>query len=398
MNTDSLHQNNFNLKILIILSFGHLATDFCQGALPAILPFLKAKLLLSYTMTGVIILASNITSSVIQPIFGYLSDRQEKAFLLPFGCLCAGLGLSLLGIPDHYEPVLLLVVVSGLGIASYHPEGFKTARFFTGSKIATGLAVFTVGGNIGFAIGPMAAGFIITHFGLDYLPLILVFAFTFLFALLWNRRVLAQARPVRPSKGSSPTHTSRRAYRSLGFLIAAVVMRSWTHFGLMTYIPFYYIDHEKGDPFYAGLLVSAFLLGGAVGTLGGAPLADRWGYKRFLILSMTLTSLLFPLIFVTQGIMLFVTLAAVGMALISSFTVTIAMAQQILPHNLGVASGLMAGFAIGTGGIGVTILGVIADHFGVSLALKSINLLPWIGLLISCLISYPVRHVDTGTD
>ena len=106
-----------NLKILCVLSLGHLATDVCQSALPAILPFLKAKLLLSYAMSGAIMMASNITSSVIQPLFGYLSDQKEKPFLLPIGCLCAGLGLSFITVPGSYWVVLLLVIVSGLGIA-----------------------------------------------------------------------------------------------------------------------------------------------------------------------------------------------------------------------------------------------------------------------------------------
>jgi MFS transporter, FSR family, fosmidomycin resistance protein len=400
-------QNTFNLKVLLVLSFGHLATDICQSALPAILPFLQTKLLLSYTMLGTILFASNITSSVIQPLFGYMSDQKEKAIFLPLGCVCAGLGLSLLAIPDRYELVLLLVIVSGLGIASYHPEGFKTARFFTGDKMARGLAVFTVGGNIGLALGPMAALFIVTYFGLDYLPLIMVFSVIFLFLLLWTRHSLVQARPAPVSKGSVQTSNPKGAYLPVGLTIATVIMRSWTHFGLMAYIPLYYINYLKWDPLYAGTLVSVFLVGGAVGTLAGAPLADRWGHKRYLVLSLALTSIMFPLIFVTHGIMLFASLGAIGMVLISSFTVTMVMAQEMLPRNLGVASGLMAGFAIGTGGIGVTILGVIADHFGLPVAFKSIMLLPVMGLLISFFIRYPVktlvertgiRDVDSGVN
>ncbi len=391
MNTDSRVQNTFNLKILLVLSFGHFATDVCQSALPAILPFIQTKLLLSYTMLGTILLASNITSSVIQPLFGYMSDQKEKALLLPLGCVCAGLGLSFLSIPDHYELVLLLVIVSGLGIASYHPEGFKTARFFTGDKMATGMAVFTVGGNVGLAVGPIAVLAIVTYFGLDYLPLIMVFSVIFLFLLLWTRHSLLQARPASISKGSiTPAANPKGAYLSVGLTVATVIMRSWTHFGLMTFIPLYYINYLKMDPLYPGALVSVFLVGGAVGTLAGAPLADRWGQKRYLILSLALTSAMFPLIFVTDGFMLFVSMGAIGMALISSFTVTMVMAQETLPRNLGVASGLMAGFAIGTGGIGVTILGVIADHFGLPVALKSIMVLPFIGLLISFFIRYPL--------
>ncbi len=287
------------------------------------------------------------------------------------------------------------MIVSGLGIASYHPEGFKTARFFTGNKIATGLAVFTVGGNLGLALGPIAALAIIQYFGLDYLPLLLLFSSAFVVLLVFTWRHIVQARPGTSSRTSGAAR-QEGTYLSLGLLIAAVIMRSWTHFGLMTYIPFYYIDMQKGDPIHAGTLVSVFLIGGAIGTMAGSPLADRIGYKRFLILSLALTSALLPLIFVVEGVALFVTLGIIGAALISSFTATIAMAQQILPQNLGMASGLMAGFAIGTGGIGVTLLGVIADHFDLLSALKTIMLLPITGLVISLCIRYPLDRRRAG--
>jgi FSR family fosmidomycin resistance protein-like MFS transporter len=393
MNNGSPNQNTFNLGILLLLSFGHLATDMCQGALPAILPFLKAKLSLTYAMAGVIMLVSNLTSSVIQPVFGYLSDRKEKGFLLPLGCFTAGIGLSLVALPNHYDLVLLLVIISGLGIASFHPEGFKTARLFTGDKMATGLSVFTVGGNIGFAVGPLTAILIISYLGLDYLPLMIVFSLVFLLLLFLNWRSVIRVRPVSIQKDAAVTEMSKGAYRSVGMTIAAVIMRSWTHFGIMTYIPFYYIDHLKGDPLYAGTLVSVFLVGGAIGTLAGSPLADRWGHRRYLSLSLALTSVLFPLIFVVRGLALFATMGAVGVAMISSFTVTIVMAQELLPQYHGMASGLMAGFAIGTGGIGVALLGVIADHCGVPVAIKSIMVLPLTGFLISLFIRYPLRSV-----
>ncbi len=159
--------------------------------------------------------------------------------------------------------------------------------------------------------------------------------------------------------------------------------------GLMTYIPFYYIDFLKGDPLYAGKLVSTFLLGGAAGTILGSMLADRFGHKPYLVFSLLASCLLIPFIMAVQGAMLFVVLAALGLTLISSFTVTIVMAQRLLPQNLGMASGLMVGFAIGVGGLGVTLLGIIADHFGIPLALKAIMLLPLIGLGLSWMIRYP---------
>ncbi len=386
------NERTFNLKVLLILSLGHLITDIYQSSLPAVLPFLKDKLALSYTAAGIIVMVSSVTSSVIQPLFGFLSDRKEKPLLLPLGCLFAGAGFSLIALSSSYAVILVLVLLSGLGVASYHPEGYRTAYFFTGERKATGMSIFSVGGNLGFALGPIVSLTIITHAGFSYLPVIIIFSLLFVAVLMvfWKRLALPRA-----GKGSGRGETEKApegTALSLALIIAVVVMRSWTQFGLMAYIPFYFIDYLKGDPVHAGKLISVFLLGGAIGTLGGSPLADRWGHKFYLTLSMFFSSLIFPLIFVMKGLLLDLTLGVLGMVLISTFTVTIVMAQNLLPKNLGVASGLMVGFAIGTGGVGVTVLGIIADHFGVPVALKAIILLPLAGLVMSLLLRYPVKR------
>ncbi len=382
--------NTFNLKILLILSFGHLATDIYQGALPAILPFLKTKLSLSYTTAGVVLMAANFTSSILQPVFGHFSDKKEKVLLLPLGVLAAGLGLSMTSLVDSYGALLLLVVVSGLGVAAYHPEGFKTASFFTGEKLATGMSVFAVGGNLGMALGPLFSLAVITYLGFAGLPLMLVFALLFQGLLFLN---WGHLRNTRSAPGVNKAHVASKAppgaYIALFLVIAAVVMRSWTQLGVMTYIPFYFIEHLQGDPLYSGKLVSAFLLGGVVGTIIGSVLADRLGHKEYLVYSLLVASLLSPFILLVSGPLLPVVLILVGLTLISSFTVTIVLAQRILPNNLGVASGLMVGFAIGAGGFGVTLMGVVADHFGVLTALKAILFLPLAGLVFALLLRYP---------
>ncbi len=374
---------SFNLKVLLLLSLGHLVTDIYQGSLPALLPFLKEKLALTYTMAAMIMLVSNLTSSVIQPLFGYVSDKKEKKFLLPLGCFVAGLGLCLLLLPTSYDTALVLVIISGLGVASYHPEGYKTAAFFTGDKMATGMSVFSVGGNLGLALGPIISLLIINKMGSDYLPVMIIFSFVFigLFFLNWNSISL----PKKDETAKAiPAHSGgRAAYTALILVIVIVVARSWTQIGLITFIPFYYIDVLKGDPVYAGQLVSAFLMGGVVGTIVGSMIADRVGHYGFVAITLLLSAIIYPLMFVAEGIWLVLSLGLIGAVLISSFTVTIVMAQQLLPQNVGVASGLMVGFAIGTGGIGATLIGVIADHFGVLTALKSINILPLFGFVLT---------------
>ncbi|SPF50229.1 Major facilitator superfamily MFS_1 [Syntrophobacter sp. SbD1] len=384
--------SRFNFKVLLLLSSGHLVVDTFQGALPAVLPFLKDNLNLSYTMAGIILIMSNITSSVIQPFFGLISDKKEKAFLLPLGAFLAGAGFCLLPLARNYSLVLLSVAISGMGIACYHPEGFKTARFFTGQRMATGMSVFSVGGNTGMALGPILALCIIQYGGFLSLGWMFLLPMLFVTAIIVFRRSVAV-----PNSGTQPaskgkTSSSKAAYLALFLIICTIIMRTWILFGLMTYIPFYYINYLKGNPVFAGKLVSLLLIGGALGTLAGSPLADRWGHLFWLRFSMLSCALMFPFILWLQGAALFAIVFLFGLVLISTFTVTIVMGQNLFPDNLGVISGLVVGFAIGAGGIGVTLLGVIADHFGVPVAIKCMGVLPVAGFLLTMILRYPVAQ------
>ncbi len=380
-----------NKNALAVLSAGHLVTDVNQGALPALLPFFKAALKLSYTTSGTILLAANLTSSIIQPVFGHLSDKRPVGWLLPLAPFVACLGLSLTGTISSYPFMILSVMLCGIGIAIFHPEGFKTAYFFTGEKRATGMAIFSVGGNMGIAIGPMVAITLVTHFGLRgtlgmILPGILIAAL-----LLLNMSMLSApvASAHKESSKGPRTPLSAKQKKAFLLLISIATIRAWAQFGLASYIPFYYIDYLKGNPLYAGKLVTTFLLAGALGTLVGAPLADRWGHKRFLSITLILSFPLLLLFYYSSGPMSFVLLGIAGMVLISSFALTTVMAQTILPQHLGIASGMMVGFSISAGGIGVTLLGSIADTWGVPMAVKAVFVLPLIAFVLSLLVNYP---------
>lgn len=386
-----------NKKALTLLSAGHLVTDVNQGALPALLPFFKEALNLSYTMSGTMLLASNITSSIVQPVFGHLSDKRPIGWLLPLAPLAACLGLALTGIIPNYALMVLSLILSGFGIASFHPEGFKTAHYFTGDKKATGMSIFAVGGNLGFALGPLLALGLVTHLGLRGTLGIILPGILIAIPLLLNMSMLSS--PVKSahkeaSRGAK-IPLSRNQKISFLLLIGIATLRASTQFGLATYIPFYYIDHLKGNPLYAGKLVSTFLLAGAVGTLIGAPLADRWGHKRFLSFTLLLSVPLLVLFYYSSGPMSFILLGIAGMILISTFALTTVMAQSLLPQRLGTASGMMVGFTISAGGIGVTLLGTIADTFGVPIAIKSIFALPLIAFALSLLVKYPPERKPT---
>ena len=381
-----------NIKILILLSLGHLVTDITQGALPALLPFLKEALGLSYTAAGLVLLVSNLTSSIIQPLFGLISDRRPKPVLIPLGILMAAVGLSLSGLSPNYLTLLGLVVFCGLGVAAFHPEGFKTAHFFIGGKKATGMSLFAVGGNLGFALGPFTLTWLVTHFSLKGTLAYLIPGLLMVGTVVYFLSTFRYTDPVRAKKTAPQMGADSSHYGALTILILVVTMRSWIQMGLVSYIPFYYINYLKGDPLLAGKMVTTFLVSGTVGTLLGAPLADRWGHKRFLNFTWMIMIPLMILFLQVQGWGTFVVLACSGIVLISSFSVTVVMAQDLLPGRLGLASGLMVGFAIGTGGLGVTLLGIVADAWGVPAALSTLVFMPPLGLLLSLFLPAAAFH------
>jgi len=355
-----------NIKALIILCTAHLVTDLSYGALPALLPFFKEALNLSYTSAGVILLTSQVTSSFI--------------------------------LMNNYLLLLLCIIFAGIGVSSFHPEAFKTAHFFLKEKKATGLSIFMVGGNAGVALGPICAIALVTSFGLKgTLGLMipgLMMSVILLLSVSWLTAPVRSAFIERKQEPKQPL--SKRELKDLSALIGVVSIRSWIQNGLVSYIPFYYIDYLKGDPFYAGKLVSTFLLAGAFGTLLGGPLADRWGPRKFLLISMIVMSPLLLLFYMTDGLIAFICLGITGMLVISSITVTIVLAQAYLPRHLAMASGLIVGFSVGAGGMGVTLLGAIADKWGVPLAMKAIILLPVIGFFLTLPVKDSPKKEDAG--
>jgi FSR family fosmidomycin resistance protein-like MFS transporter len=382
-----------NLKIILILSLSHLFTDLTGTALPAMMPFLKNTHQLSYTAVGAVIMVSNMTSSIIQPLFGYLSDRMEMKWLLPVSIILTCVGFSFLGLAPSFVVLLILVIMNGMGIAVYHPEGSKIMHYFTGSRMATGMSFFQVGGNLGMALGPLFITYAIALADLSgtlfYLLLgIPTLSILLLFLKELTLPVKSEKSELREKKEGSLPVGENRGWGSMSLLVFAVSMRSWAHMGLITFVPFYYIHFLKGDAITAGRLVFVFLMGGVVGTLIGAAIADKIGHKHYFCLSMILSVPLLFLFLQVGGFWAFIILFLVGLLLISSFSVTVVMGQMILRNRLGMASGLTMGFVIGMGGVGAGLLGIVADSWGVMTVLKLIVYMPAIGLIPALMIPY----------
>jgi MFS transporter, FSR family, fosmidomycin resistance protein len=350
------------------LSTGHFATDLAQGSLPALLPFLATKFDLSYTMVGAIVLAATISSSLIQPAFGLWSDARGALWLLPAGVALAGIGMALASVAPAYPLVILAVLASGVGVAAYHPEGSKFASYVSGSRRASGMSLFSVGGNVGFALGPLLASFavITLGFGLDGGLLLalpgLAVAGLLVAVLPYLGRFVPSAERRNARRGA------RSQPRGLVLLLAVVGLRSLAHMGLFTFIPLY--EEARGNGVgYGTRLLALFLFAGAVGTLAGGPLADRLGRRAVLLGSFVLATPLILVYVLVGGWVGAVALAFAGAAVIGTFGVSLVMSQEYMPGRVGMASGLSIGAAIGLGGVAALSLGAIADRIDLEAAL-----------------------------
>jgi MFS transporter, FSR family, fosmidomycin resistance protein len=374
------------------LSAGHLATDFANGALPALLPFFVVRFDLSYTLAGAVVLASTASSSLVQPLFGAWSDRRGVIWLLPAGVAIAGIGMALAAAAPAYWLVLLLVVVSGLGVAAYHPEGSKFAAYASGSKRASGMSLFSIGGNVGFALGPTATTPLVLALGLTgglllALPVLAVAA-----ALLLVMPFLAG---FAPEPGARAAVRGRDRPGALALLLGVIAFRSVAWFGLITFVPLWEVSLGHSESHGAHLL-SLMLLAGGLGTLAAGPLADRVGRRPVLLASCVAIAPLILVYVVVGGVPGAIALAFVGVCVIGTFGVTMVMSQEYLPTRIGIASGLSIGLSIGLGGVAAVGLGALADSVDLRAAMYAAAAAPLVAVALAALLpaTRPQRRLE----
>ncbi|MDU2064742.1 MAG: MFS transporter [Sporomusaceae bacterium] len=377
----------FSLQLpLLLLALGHLTTDLSQGALPVLLPFLKDAFSLTYAQVGYIVLTQNITSSVIQPIFGYLTDKISMPWLIPCGVLLSGIGMSLTGYTPSYTVLLLVVTITGLGVASFHPQASKTVHFISSPATkGRNQGIFSVGGNFGMALGSLFMTFLLATQGSlqNTAYFLLPAGLLFPFFLYMMPRLSAALPKVTAGNKADKIEKQPLNYGLLTILLIFIFIRSSIHTGLTTYIPLYYVNYLAGDPIYASYLVSIFLMAGVAGTYFGGLMSDKYGRKKIILFSMIASLPLIAAIPYTSGIITILLVGVAGAVLISSFATTIVLAQEMMPGRAGMAAGLTIGFSIGLGGFGTTIMGYVADHFGVPSVFTVLSVLPLAGFLFA---------------
>ncbi len=365
----------------------HLLNDSIQSVIPAMFPVLGKSMDLSFTQLGFIAFSLNIVSSIMQPFIGAIADKKPLPYALPIGMFSTLGGVLGLAFAPNYSMVLLSVLFIGLGSAIFHPEGSRVAYLAAGPRRGLAQSIYQVGGNSGQALAPLITALILVPYGqigAAWFTIVAAAAVGLLsYIAIWYSRKLKAINFIEKSAGTAgrqeSTSVSRKLIFSVVLILFLIFARSWYVAGITNFYTFFAIEKYSLTIQQAQMYLFAFLIAGALGTFFGGPMADRLGKRNVIIASILGSAPLSILIPYVPSSIAFILLLVTGFILMSSFSVTVVYAQELVPGKIGTMAGLTVGLAFGMGAIGSIALGVIADHFGLLTTLTITGFLPLLG-------------------
>lgn len=379
-----------SFRVLGAISFSHFLNDMMQSLLLAIYPLLKGDFHLSFAQIGLITLSFQITASLLQPLVGLYTDKHPQPYSLAFG-MCATLcGLLLLSVASGFGMLLLAAALIGTGSSVFHPEASRVARMASGGRHGLAQSLFQVGGNVGSAMGPLLAAWIIIPGGQHSIAWFSIAALLAIVVLRqighWYQRQQASGK-IKPKKMAADYIALPRSQiiLALGVLLMLIFSKYFYLASLSSYFTFYLISKFQLSVQDAQIHLFVFLFAVAIGTVLGGPIGDRVGRKAVIwvsILGVAPFSLMLPHanLFWTG-----VLTVMIGVILASAFSAILVFAQELMPGRVGTVSGLFFGFAFGMGGIGAALLGKLADVTDIFFVYQVCAFLPLIGLLAAFL-------------
>ena len=382
-------------KFLLLLSAGHIATDLNQGALPAILPFLVAAGGLSYANAAGLSFAVAMASSLVQPLFGIWSDKFNMRWLIPIGTLMAGLFMSLLGpLHEHYWLMFAVAVLSGIGVAAFHPEAARMANQLAGKKKGGGMSIFSVGGSLGFAMGPAIVTAVMLYAGLSG-SLVLAFPALAMFTLLRLKsspmRDAAVLSLEREKAASPALAAGKNEWGMFWWLTVAIIFRSIIFHNINTFLPLYWVNVLGQSMASGGVIPTIMFIAGAVGVLLGGQLADRVGLNAITRISAVLViPALFIFTRVTNPVLAVICVVLMSLLKAMANTPMIILGQKFLSGNMGFASGVTLGLSVSVGGMVAPLVGRYADIHGLLAAFQLLAFLPLVPAIVTLTLKRPV--------
>ncbi|MBV9863628.1 MAG: MFS transporter [Alphaproteobacteria bacterium] len=373
-------------SIILALSFSHFLNDTMQSLVPALYPMLKGSYGLSFAQIGLITLTMQVTSSMLQPVVGLFADHRPQPYSLAVGMGATFIGLLLLARAGSFPLLLGAAALVGVGSAVFHPEASRVARLASGGRHGLAQSLFQVGGNVGSALGPILAAFIVIPKGqssIAWFSTAALVAMTVLFSVgNWYRRERTAPPRRRAWHASERPVLSRRTVGwSVAILMALVFSKSFYTASLNSYYTFYLISKFHVSVESAQLHLFVFLASVAVGTLIGGPIGDRIG-RKYVLWGSIVGVLPFTLALPYVGLFWTGILTVlIGVTLASASSAIIVYALDLVPGKIGTVAGLFFGLSFGMAGIGAAALGRLADATSIDYVYRVCAFLPLIGLL-----------------
>jgi len=384
-----------NRRGIALISSAHVVDDAYQGVVPALLPFLVAERHYSYAAVSGLTLAATLLSSVAQPLFGWWTDRRPRRWLIPAGILTAATGVASVGLFSSYLLTWLVIALSGLGIAAFHPEAARAARQAAGNSNRA-MSVFALGGNAGFALGSLITAPVLLLAGLRGTVLLIVPALVMV-VILVRRLTAILDRPRQRRTAVLPTGVDD--WPAFLRLTSVVVVRAVLFFGLTSFLALYFIHELGASPGVGGASLTLFLVAGGIGTLLGGWVADRHGRLTSIRLGFVLTApAMAGLVLSTSLPLVLVFVALTGIGTFMPFSVFVILSQDYLPNRIGTASGVTIGLAVSIGGLFSPLLGWLADSTSLRFTLSTLIALPILALLLSALMHEPVAAAPSAQE
>jgi FSR family fosmidomycin resistance protein-like MFS transporter len=372
-------------SIILALSFSHFLNDTMQSLVPALYPMMKDSYGLSFAQIGLITLAMQVVSSLLQPMVGLFADHRPQPYSLAAGMGATLVGLLLLANAGSFLMLLLAAALVGTGSAVFHPEASRVARMASGGRHGLAQSLFQVGGNAGSAIGPLLAALIVIPKGQSSIAWFSSAALLAMIVLVtvgnWYRREHPPAR----GRSRAPTLHAGLTRRTIGWsvaiLMALVFSKAFYTASLGSYYTFYLIHKFHVSVQASQIHLFLFLAAVAAGTIAGGPLGDRFG-RKYVIWFSILGPLPFTLMLPEANLFWTSVLSVViGVILASAFSTIVVYGQELMPGKVGMVSGMFYGFSFGMGGLGAAVLGYVADLTSIDYVYRLCSFLPLLGLL-----------------
>jgi FSR family fosmidomycin resistance protein-like MFS transporter len=374
------------IPILVALSGAHLLNDLIQSMIPAMYPLFKESYALSFAQIGMITLAFQVTSSLLQPVLGFVTDRRPWPYAMVAGMGATLLGLLGLAFAGSYAVILLSAALVGLGSAVFHPEATRMARHAAAGRQGFAQGIFQIGGHAGYALGPLIAALVVVPRGQQSLGLVSVVALAAMVLMTWTGTRYARMRREQAGEAGGRASAvsalpARRILIAMAVLVVLLLSKNAYTAAFTSFYTFYLIERFGVTVQVSQVMLFLYLVVGALGVVIGGMVGDRIGRDRVIWISI-LGSLPFALMLPHASLFWTGVLSIViSLVMASAFSSILIFAIDLVPHRVGLVGGLFYGLAFGLGGLSAAALGVAADSIGIIEVFGLCAFLPALGFL-----------------